>query len=390
VKLIHTHKINAIITTLLCAGLTGCLSTIKNQETSIQPEIKPAPLYQLNKVQWQQNAFRPNDIFNRYELKLMASIKWEKRSDAKTYKFEKIKFSTIADPYSINLLHPQFMNKMACGWYCEYLDQPITQPVLGQYTMLDKIYEGKKPELLNFYDSLKRLNDKLLQLKPAQLKLMPNIIAKLSIIEQEFDSLEQVTGYLNDYFDEVDFNADFNAELNADLSTQTDTIAFPNQPKAISFKNNEIKISPHKDLVSFSGSDPDAALLASFKKAEKISYKQELIAVESPINRFNTQSISSSEKTNSKLESRGDEGDFSISQFICSFQDNYFGEILSIQGDVINVALKGQAKKLKDGKVIDAQPGILFETNTEFSYLQIDENKSFTQNQISDCNLSGF
>jgi hypothetical protein len=384
--LTHTHKKNSIITTLLCAGLTGCLSTIKNQETSIPPEIKPTALYQLSKVQWQQSAFRPNDIFNRYELKLMASIKWEKRSDSETYKFEKIKFSITDDPYSINLLHPQFMNKMACGWYCEYLDQPITQPVLGQYTMLDKIYEGKKPELLNFYDSLKRLNDKLLQLKPAQLKLMPNIIAKLSIIEQEFDTLEQVTGYLNDYFDEVDFNAN----LNADLSTQTDTIVFSHQPKAISFKNNEIKISPHKDLVSFSGSDPDAALLASFKKAEKISYKQELIAAESPINRFNTQSISPSEKTNNKLESTVDEGDFSISQFICSFQDNYFGEILSIQGDVINVALKGQAKKLKDGKVIDAQPGILFEENTEFSYLQLDENKNFTQNQILDCNLSGF
>jgi len=381
-KLFHTYKPNAIITTLICAGLTGCLSTITSQEAVIQPEIKQVSLYQLNKVQWQENAFRPNDIFNRYELKLLASVAWEKRSDAETYKFKKIRFTSTDDSYAINLLHPQFTNKMACGWYCEYLDQPITQPMLGQYTMLDKIYEGKKPELLNFYDSLKRLNDKLLQLKPTQLKLMPNIIAKLSVIEQEFDSLEQVTGYLNDYFDEVDFNAD--------LLTQTDKIIFLNQPKVTSFKNKDIKTAPHNNLVSFSGSDPDAALLASFKKAAKISYKQDLTTVEPPINKLNIQSISFSEQVNNKLENKVNEGDFSISQLICSFQDNYFGEILSIQGDVINVALKGQAKILMGGQVIDAQAGVLFEANAEFSYLQLDENKNFTKNQISDCNLSGF
>jgi hypothetical protein len=133
-------------------------------------------------------------------------VNWKKRSDATSYKFTDLRIGTEANPdnqYSFDLLSPDFSQKMACGWYCEFLDQPIVQTLSGPYTMLDKIYESQKVDLLNFYRDLNLLNTHLNSLDGELQALMPEIFIDLTTSNRTFDSLVQIIGFLNDYFDAI-------------------------------------------------------------------------------------------------------------------------------------------------------------------------------------------
>ncbi len=404
--------------------LSGCMSTLEALNPLVSKPAEPVKplMYDGSKDQWQRAAFRPNDIFNRYELKIFASVKWKKRTDASSYRFENIQIGGDSDSYTFNLLHPQFSGKMACGWYCEYIDQPITRPVIGPYTMLDKIYEGQQSELLNFYDSLKRLNDRLLSVDPDYLHLMPSIIDRLATTPMGFESLAHVVGYLNDYFDDIDFAAEFerlpavdgvitadaqdtaqlpenqvqaaeqddsDSTITVDTLTQTPAIAetaIDSQPFDYGERNESSQF--------LDTPNPDSALLASFEAAPLMPYMLQSEPPPAPQYTPPPAPVAVSDPakstTDNSLWSTLNQREINIGQFVCSYQDNYFGEVAAINGQTVNVALKGQAKSLKDGLFVAAEPGVLFLTDADFSYLQSEDSKTFTQHQLAPCFLSGF
>lgn len=388
-----------------CVLLTGCMSTLKAlnplstaDETSPEP-VRP-PIYSTSKDLWQRAAFRPNDIFNRYEFKLFASVKWQKRSDETTYVFENIKITTLDDPYAINLIHPQFNGKMACGWYCEYLDQPITVPIIGAYTMLDKAFTGQQSDLLNFYDSLKRLNERLLSLKPAYLTMMPMVIAKLAAMDKEFETLPHAVAFLNDYFDDIDLQGRYNS------MPGVDGVAAVNQPQP----TNEVIIDTidtfadedNDGLPQFLDSpNPDQALLASFEAAtRKPHIAQVATGVATIPDTFTPLPAFEQEPTipvgqpsgtdEPSLWSTLSTQNIEPGQFVCSYQDSYFGEVASINGQRVTVRLKGQARAVRDGLFVNVEAGTLFLPDADFSYLQSEDSRTFQRDQLAPCHLSAF
>ncbi|MFT6208281.1 MAG: hypothetical protein ACJA0T_002201 [Colwellia sp.] len=345
----------------ICCLLTACLSTpvIINTE----PVTKQTAIYQYNQALWQKTALNSDSLFQRYGLKIFAAITWQQRSKAETYQFTKLQIAKEADQYSINLLHPDFTQKMACGWYCEYLDQPISQTALSPYTMLDKTFEGNKTQLYNFYDELARLEQNLQSLSPERLAAMPEIITQLVNTQQSFDSLDQVIVFINNFFDEIDF------QQLATLKTAPGIIS----PLPDSYQTKTIltdNLLPNIDDNLIASFSPETSL-ETMLNLHKNRQEQDI----------------STELTTDKLWSKQNKLPINKGQFVCSFQDNYFGEITAVSGDKVTLALKGQVKQLIDGLMMDAPIGSLFSSNTQITYLANDGQLNFTRSQIAPCTL---
>jgi hypothetical protein len=328
-------------------------------------------MYYHNETLWKQSALGNDSLFERYGLKIFASITWQKRSSAETYQFTKLQIAKEADQYSINLLHPDFRQKMACGWYCEYLDQPITQIALGPYSMLDKAFEGNQIHLYNFYDELSRLDLNLQSLSPERIAVMPEIMSQLINTQQNFDSLKQVIVFLNDYFDEIDFQQ-FSPEQQALASP----FPFPQGYQSISVsRGTELTVTDADLLATFTTEPSLQALLklSENKQTQKIAADLSATPSKSP-------SPDTSWLQQKSLP-------ILTGQVVCSYQDNYFGEVTAVNGNRINLALKGQVKQLIDGIVMSAPAGTLFSKDSKISYLDTDGQRSFNRSQIAPCVL---
>ena len=417
--------------------LSGCLTTAELPNPMTAPDTPT--LYRNNQEAWQNAALRENDLFAAYQLSIFASVGWTKRTDATTYQFTNITMAAPDDKYRINLLAPTFSQKMACGWYCEYLDQPVMRAVLGPYTMLDKTYEGQKGALLNFYSGLTRLNQQLNSLDPVLQALMPDIFASLTATKQSFESLPHVVDFLNNYFDELDFNALLDtARQKAARSTENDAPGIekrtaPNTDGDLLANSSQgLALDPDGDLLaSFSQGlalDPDGDLLASFSQGLALDPDGDLLASfspslsvaemldltiastsnrqkhrsEMPAQKSNAYSLVSSNKPSgeqstddirSNTETKAMQQPhlmISVGQLVCSYQGNYFGIVMAIENKRVNLKLIGQAKRIEQGLLVDAQDGLLFLTDTDFSYFALDTQKNFDKDQVSPCYLSGF
>jgi len=370
--------------------LTGCLSItdVLTTETILSKQS----IYNQNRLAWQNAATRKNDLFSQYRLHVFASVKWEKRSDASTYQLNDFSISPAAvinDQFKLDLISPDFNKKMACGWYCEYLDQPIMQKVLGPYTMLDKTFESQKVDLLNFYQSLERLNQHLNTLDPALQALLPDIFANLTQTERTFDSLSNIIGFLNDYFDNIDFET-FLAKQKSQTSENSSSI--------LTLINNDLAIIAPQNA----SLNPEAKLLASFSPELTLSQmlkfgsaaKQKTVFFDYSASKENLSALTNNMPNNEddmiEYKTQKTTSALYSGQFVCSFKGNYFGVVTDVKNGIVSLKLNGQAKKLNDGLLEEAQDGLLFLTDTEFSYFSLDSDKEFSQDQLKPCYLSGF
>ncbi|WP_057832181.1 hypothetical protein [Colwellia sp. TT2012] len=342
---------------ICCLLLSGCSNTVPLEQLENKQLLQS--LYQVNQKKWLVASSRENDLFKRYNLKVLASIEWKKRSDAQTYSFKNITLVGDDDKYTINLLNPEFSQTMACGWYCEYLDQPITQAMTLRYTMLDKIYEKEKQQLHNFYSSINRLNNNLAKLPEDKLILLPNIIKELKNKPEVFDSLADLMGFLNNYFDEVDFK---NISLGKDI------------------------ISTREIIVNNAMLDPEYDLQHRFSEPQTL---QQLLGIPPleprPVEISNDIKISVESRwlIQQKLPIYND-------QFVCSYKENYFGYITNIEQNKITVALKGQVKEFLDGLLLNMENGLLFNKNQDISFITLEKNKIFNKTGLAPCSLLGF
>jgi hypothetical protein len=353
----------------MCALLVACSSS--SDIINVAPLFKQTPIYHHNKTLWQQSALGSESIFARHGLKIFAAITWQKRSNGETYRFSNIQIAPEADQYAINLLHPDFSQKMACGWYCEYLDQPISQTTLGPYTMLDKAFEGNQSLLYGFYDEMHRLENNLQSLSPKRLAVIPEVIAQLVNTQQKFDSLKQITAFLNDYFDDIDFQQ-FSPEQQALAS-----------PFPLLGGYQSISVSRETELTV-----TDADLLATFTPEPSLEALLKLNGNKQTQNiPADLSSAPSTLPSPDTLWLQQKSLPILIGQVVCSYQDNYFGEVTAVNGNRINLALKGQVKQLIDGIVMSAPAGTLFSKDSKISYLDTDGQRSFSRSQLAPCVL---
>jgi len=375
---------------LLLTTLSGCLST---SGVPIPDAMLSTPvLYVQSQLAWQNAALRENDLFSKHKLQILAGVSWKKRSDATTYKFTDLSLGTQTKPedkYILDLISPRFNQKMACGWYCEFLDQPITQTISGTYTMLDKLYESQNIDLHNFYQELERLNQHLNSLDDEIQALMPEIFTDLTNTQRTFDSLAQIVGFLNDYFDGLDLNS-----LRSKDYTQTNAV--------VPIKSDLPSVPTQQTIL-----DPEAELLASFRpelslsemlnptsEPRKIANKADSGAI--LVGNPTASSYALEKPTNSDTQTTvalalaPEKNTLNLQQFVCSYEGNYFGTVVAIKNETVTVKLNGQAMSIKDGLVVNAENGVLLSRGSEFSYLSLDGDKDFKDSQLKPCHLNGF
>jgi hypothetical protein len=375
---------------LLLTTLSGCLST-SGVPIPVAMLNTPA-LYVQSQLAWKNAALRENDLFRKHKLQILAGVSWEKRSDATTYKFTDLSLGTQTNPedkYRLDLISPRFNQKMACGWYCEFLNQPITQTISGLYTMLDKIYESQNVDLHNFYQELEWLNQNLNSLDSEIQALMPEIFADLTNTQRTFDSLTQIVGFINDYFDELDLNS-----LRSKEYTQT----IP-----VDHIKSDLPTTPTQQTIL----DPQAELIASFRPelslAEMLNPKSEPIKIANradsgailvgnpTASRYALEKPTNSDTQTTVAQALAPEKIIlNLQQFVCSYEGNYFGTVIAIKNETVTVNLNGQAMSIKDGLVVNAENGVLLSRGSEFSYLTLDGDKYFKDSQLKPCHLNGF
>jgi hypothetical protein len=395
-----------LLSILIILMLPGCLSTTDGLHTESMLGTKH--LYKESQLAWQNAATRQNDLLGKHKLQIFAGVSWKKRTDETTYQLINLRIGPVTDhddQYTLDLLSPHFSQKMACGWYCEYLDQPILQPALGPYTMLDKTFENQKADLLNFYRGLNQLNQHLNTLDDGLEALMPEIFADLTRTSQSFNSLAHIIGFLNDYFDDIDFDSLLASQaLLASEGSENDNMAIGLSPIA----NVLSRDSPQQRSL-----DPEAELLANF--SPELTLSEMLNSASKPWqHRFFVDNTTKKDKTkvwtnnNNLLDyetdlsghNRGEPTNFkalqpkqamlNLGQFACSYEGNYFGIVTAINNETVSLKLNGQVMQIKDGLMVGAKDGLLFSTNTEFSYFPLDSDKDFKQNQLQPCYLNGF
>jgi len=288
---------------------------------------------------WQSIAMSSAQLYKKHQLIILAKPIWSETELERVFSITDISFSKAEkneneSPYHLNLLDPKFTYKFACGWYCELLNEVKYTKINGDSVYLSKLYSQNQEALIKFYDDLILIEELInnLNITPDTLQVR---FLKLKQTSISFGSLTQATEFMKDT---LTTNAPYFTPENQGGSPE---IIGPLQSKVETVDSNIVE-SP---------------------------------GVNNHLNDYPKQF--------------SDKEVFYIDQFVCSFKDNYFGNIIDIKDSKLAVNLTGQAKATSNSKdnIINRKPGYLFKQSGDFTYIQLSEIKVFQKTDISACDI---
>jgi len=310
---------------------------------SCQITTNVAKNFKQSQTEWQSLASSATQLYKHHQLNLTGKVIWEEVEWGRKVSLTGFSFIKTEDIYRLNLLNPSFTQLYACGWYCEQLNEVHTNSLGVNFTYLSKLYNGEHKVLLNFYDRLIEIESNIngLNLSKEQLALR---FLKLKISKNEFSTLNEI--------------ADF---IEQSLTSETAIFNTIEQEVVNSNENSEVN----------SSSTP--TLNATKDEAVQVSTHIE--------DRMPIESNSEIDTLDSNLKV------LSLSQLICSYKNNYFGEVIELSSEKVAVQIIGQAKYQAKGEIKDRPEGYLFQQIGDFSYIELSEIKIFNRTEVDVCQV---
>jgi hypothetical protein len=229
------------------------------------------------------------------------------------YQLTDITLSASEDNFNINLLWPSFNSKYVCSPVCKQLEEYTNTKEREGSTLLDRFFTKHGFELFKFYGELYHLNWQIIELESIQIDSVELFLSSIVNKKQNFATLGEFSQYLTE-------------NITADAFTE-----FINDPLSTLYnEDDEIELIDETALWLTDSTETALWLTDSILKSVK----------------------KDSQLVQHQASNVGDQ--------VCTYQQNTYGNIISIKDQNAAVMVIGQAKQFTDGIIGDYDNGYLF------------------------------
>jgi hypothetical protein len=237
--------------------------------------------------------------------------------DEVEYQLTDITLSASENNFNINLLWPSFNNKYVCSPVCKQLVEYTNTKEKEGSTLLDQFFTKHEFEFFKFYGELYHLNWQIIELESIQIDSVELFLSSIVNKKQNFATLSEFSQYLTE-------------NITADAFTK-----FINDPLSTLYnEDDEIELIDETALWLTNSTD---SIIKPIKPIKPIKKDSQVVQ--------------------HQANNVGDK--------VCTYQQNTYGNIISIKGQNAAVMVIGQAKQFTDGIIGDYDDGYLFYEHTQ-------------------------
>lgn len=376
--------------------------------------------HQSVEAKWRALSAYAESKLLKYGVTVKADLIVERQKNQAMFNLRNIGFSLKATRRELDLLNPSFEQKYICLPECYQLLEYTDLDGQSSGTMLSNFYLKYEFELFQFYGDLVLLSAQLEELKEYNAVLLNPYLTSLTQSKYSFESIKSftvflmevltlesyqryidnpdvlLTDFLEGYFISPDkaWNVAENAKLSFTGNSENSIINNDDQifKSDVSQFSNPVEINgPEKMWVPDEKNSPDTM----WNNEEVLDNKGWLDNDELSIVYLTwlEQSEKSAEMSIFSNLPKADESfwlearklPIVLATMVCSFQENFFGKVISIGDDEVEVALIGKGKTLKQGILGNLPSGSLFSATTAISFIPLNDNVYLNKNDIAPC-----
>jgi hypothetical protein len=338
-------------------------------------------------MKWQELARYAGNELKHQGLTVTAGVQVSQSSEGTSYSIVKVQLNSSANYTEIDLLSPKLAEKFACDEDCQKLGL-YDSNFAKQETQLSSFFFEEEGRFFDFYGRLTRLNYILADYRASSpdilnkyLKLMLNRKLTFNSLSEFIDNLEeQITeekliafsrsGFISPvedrlsstFIDDVKANLpiEWDTNLNHDKVHDENWSLTPSTPDKLFYTG----VTP--DELVYTGTTPDELFYANLKR----------------------RSTNFPDITSNWDQLKQDP--IEVGSIVCSFSDNSFGVIKTIEADLVTLDVIGQARELVDGMKLYHEPGYLFTSAESFYFVNGSTNQTYVLSDLAACNVDRF
>jgi hypothetical protein len=338
-----------------------------------QTELKIAgDNHQLVGAKWRALAVYAESELIKYGITISAKLVVVNNEGNEEFRLREIKFNYSADVFNVDLLAPNFEQKYVCDPECYQLLEYRSSNGQSGETMLTHFFSQHEFELFKFYGDLVLLSEKLELVHRSSGVLLNHYLKSLTVDKYTFESTEAFIAFLEKALNEESIYSFINDPNSQNSSFLKDYAVSP---------DTAWNLDPDSVLESISKTTESSDVLAIEDDELWLS-----VDIDSPEVVFYQATENMQENTENSWRS-AKLLVIEIGQNVCSYENNLFGIVNSINNQEVVVDLLGQGKMLSEGVLQDLPSGGLFSNLEGFSYIPRTDSISLRMTDVATCYL---
>ncbi|MDN4503229.1 hypothetical protein QX776_12515 [Alteromonadaceae bacterium BrNp21-10] len=387
-KLFLPHKYIFVDPSALWAFRSvGILISLLLLNACMTPLQQVGQKHQTAAEKWHELAKYTSSNIPHFGFTVTASLEIAGSETYPEIKLTNIQLRHDEDRHSINLLNPQFEHKYLCRKGCvQLVEYDSKNGALGN-TLVAEYLNKYEFELFRFHADLFVLNDVLVELAEENNNLLDDYLYYLSTKGGKFSSLADITAFLNTELTMKKFRG-----FLTDPQYQYSNLVFkmiadnPELTPVNRLLRQTIIEQGNQDNKLW-GEDENNDPSVSWNVGTLTNDPSSDWDLTDNANQFPWQ-LAEVTVVGVSIWSQARALPVAVGDTVCSFTDNYFGMLKSIDpNQQMGVFIQGQAKQEKDGIISNLQKGSLFIENNTLEFLPMIENKVLSSDDIARCSI---
>lgn len=292
-------------------------------------------------------------------------------------------FSKSESLTKINLLNPRFEHKYICSPICSQLNEYVAISEARGNTLLNEYFKHHEIDLFHLYGDLFHLNKRLENLKALNsegLNAFLNYTAQQGL---SFSSPKSFSKFLQRQLSDDAYTRFLERPESADQHIQA------SNTEAHWYIQHQ-RYDGNLELAKWDAAEASATENSHWVQTSEDDrfWATGTTTHEHHWETLKTRSVVHADATIQASWREAALREVSVNDSVCSFQDNLFGVVDTIDKNFATVLLGGQAKLVSDGVILDVKAGALFSGDQELSFLPLDRYQTLKLSEIVVCDIN--
>jgi hypothetical protein len=372
---------------LLILLLLGCQSSLNKIGQEHAKEV----------LKWQELARYAGNELKYLGLTVTTGVQINQSAGQTSYSIIKVQLNRDSNHTEIDLLSPEFAEKFACGTECQKLGL-YDSNFAKQETQLTQFFFAEEGRFFEFYGRLTLLNDTLADYRASSPAILKKYLALMLNRKLVFNTLSEFLDNLEMHVTEEKLlafsNSGFISPVENRLSStfvddvvaalpndwQVDDLRMPDDDWLV----NDLRM-PDDDWLVNDLRMPDDDWLVNDLRMPADDWDSNPLTPDMLLVKI-AQDLPTSYARHESWE-QAKQNTIQLGSIACTFSDNSFGVVKSLEANKVTLQVIGQARVIVDGMKLYLKPGHLFTATESFYFVKSTLNETYLLSDIATCNI---
>ena len=391
-----TSRFSHAVVIMWLLAVTACTSPIQ----------QVGEKHQTAAQKWKAMAQYASSNLPHFGYTVTADIVFLDTDGTPRFELGNIKLAKQHDQGSLDLIEPQFVQKFVCNDTCVQLTEYIKTEHVGDENAIDLMAEGTflakqlqyyEFQLFDFYAELFVLNDVLLSLEKSNKDELANYLAHIASQQQGASTLagfitdlqqsltlDQYQAFANDPI--LQYRHAYQHVVQSSSPLLRAATQLKQEPSS-TWQAEEIMPAWH-DASEAKLAELQAIILDIPKEGENQTWPADVWQLDAVSEEQQTWlSLVKEAKVVSHWE-QAKKQTIETGKTVCSYHDNYFGIVQTIDGSQVSLFVQGQAKHFEDGMIQDLKAGSLFNAPSGIAFIPMLDERIFERADLGLCSIN--